>query len=79
MSASDVISLIGGGTGGTAIVLFTLWLTGLIHTKAAMDEKNATIQELKEQNRLERQRADSAVITGQVVRDVMISLHKELE
>jgi hypothetical protein len=79
MQIGDFLSLIGGSTGGSAIVFFILWMCGLIHTKAAMDEKKEEIAELKETIRLERVRGDSAVLTGQIVRDVMTTLHREIE
>jgi hypothetical protein len=79
MTLGDILSYIGGGTGGTAIVFFVLWLAGLIHTKAAMDEKKEEIGELKRALELERKRGDAGVLTGQIVRDVMTSLHRELE
>jgi hypothetical protein len=79
MSPSDVLSLVGGSTGGTAIAFFVLWICGLIHTKAAMDEKKEEIAELKEALRLERARGDAGVLTGQIVRDVMTTLHREIQ
>jgi hypothetical protein len=79
MTLGDILSYIGGGTGGTAVVFFVLWLTGMIHTKAAMDEKKEEIGELKRALELERKRGDAGVLTGQIVRDVMTSLHRELE
>ena len=60
-------------------MFFVLWLTGLIHTKAAMDEKKEEIGELKRALELERKRGDAGVLTGQIVRDVMTSLHRELQ
>jgi hypothetical protein len=54
-------------------------MCGLIHTKAAMDEKKEEIAELKEALRLERARGDAGVLTGQIVRDVMTTLHREIQ
>jgi len=79
MSPSDFLSLIGGSTGGSAIVFFILWICGLIYTKQAMDEKKEEIAELKEALRLERARGDAGVLTGQIVRDVMTTLHREIQ
>jgi dihydroxyacetone kinase-like predicted kinase len=78
MTIVEVLKLLGGSTGVSAIMFFTLWLTGQIHTKAAMEEKKEEISELKEALRLERARGDAGVLTGQIVRDVMHSLHREL-
>jgi hypothetical protein len=75
----QLLTLLGGGTGITAISFFVMWITGLIHTKAAMEEKKEEIAELKEALRLERARGDAGVLTGQIVRDVMTSLHREIE
>jgi hypothetical protein len=86
MTLTEIVQALGSGTGITAFSFFILWLTGLIHTKAAMDDKNRQLEkkdediaEYKEALRLERQRGDSVVLTGQIVRDVMQSLHRELE
>jgi predicted nucleic acid-binding protein len=43
-----------------------------------LSDKDIQIAELKEALRLERARGDSVVLTGQIVRDVMQSLHREL-
>lgn len=75
---TQLLQLLGGGTGFTAISFFVLWITGTIHTKAEMADKDAQIAELKEALKLERARGDSVVQTGQIVRDVMTSLRKEL-
>ena len=78
MTVTAILQLLGGSTGITAISFFVMWLTGLIHTKAELDDKQAQIDELKETIKLERTRGDSVVLTGQIVRDVMTSLHKEI-
>lgn len=79
MSAGDFIQLLGGSAGGTAIVFCGLWLSGLIHTKAAMDDKDEQIAELKQALQLERTRSDTLVATGQIVREVMSGLREELK
>jgi hypothetical protein len=85
MTVGEILKLLGGSGVSTAIVFTALWLAGIIHTKGAMDDKNKQlsdkdiqIAELKEALRLERARGDSVVLTGQIVRDVMQSLHREL-
>jgi hypothetical protein len=86
MTLTEIVQALGSGTGITAFSFFILWLTGLIHTKAAMDDKNKQLEkkdeeivEYKEALRLERQRGDSVVLTGQIVRDVLQTLHKEIQ
>lgn len=79
MDVSSILQLLGGSTGITAISFFVMWITGLIHTKAAMEEKKEEIAELKEALRLERARGDAGVLTGQIVRDVLTTLHREIQ
>lgn len=86
MTLDEILKLLGGSGATTAIVFTALWLAGIIHTKGSMDDKNKTIAEkneeiaeLKEALRLERVRGDASVLTGQIVREVMTSLHKEIE
>lgn len=91
MSAvSDVIAVLGGSGGLTAATFCGLWLTGQIHTRAEIDardaelervrgEKDAEIRELKHALGLERQRSDAGVLTGQLVRDVLGGLRREIE
>jgi hypothetical protein len=74
-----ILQVVGGGTGLTAISFFIMWITGLIHTKAAMEEKKEEIAELKAAIKLERARGDAGVLAGQIVRDVMISIRRELD
>lgn len=78
MTAGDFVQLIGGSTGGTAIAFFALWLTGLIHTKAELDDKDKQIEEYKQALAAERVRSDTLVATGQIVREVMTGLREEL-
>lgn len=79
MSAGDILSLFGGASGGTAVVFCVLFITGLIYSKSAYDEMRADRDDWKRIAELERARAEAGVVAGQVVRDVMISLRKELE
>lgn len=79
MTLSEVASLVGGGTGGTAILFFCLWMTGLIHTKGEMEDKDKQIAEYKEALKEERARNDSLQTTGMIVRDVLTGLREELK
>jgi hypothetical protein len=78
MAAGAIAQLVGGSAGGTAIAFFGMWMTGLIHTKAEIDEKNETIKEYKHALELERARSDSLQATGAIVREVMTGLREEL-
>lgn len=78
LTVSDVAQLVGGTTGGTAIVFFLLWLTGLIHTKAEMSYKDEQIKELKQALASERARSDNLLQTGSLVREVVTGLREEL-
>ena len=79
MSAGELLALFGGTGGGTALVFCALFITGLIHTKGTVDEKNEEIRELKHALELERQRSDAAVLAGLVVKDVMQGLRREID
>lgn len=76
MSAGDLLSLFGGASGGTAIVFCVLFVAGLIVPKSTYDEMREDRDEWKRIAELERARGEAGVITGQIVRDVMISLRK---
>lgn len=78
MSAGELLSLFGGTAGGTALVFCVLFMTGWIIPKPAHDDMRAQRDEWKRTAELERARSDAAVAAGQVVKDVMISLRKEL-
>ena len=79
MSAGDILSLFGGAGGGTAVVFCALFLTGMIVPKATHDEMREQRDEYKRALELEKARAEAGVVTGQIVRDVMTSLRKELD
>ena len=77
-TTGELISLFGGAGGGTAVVFCILWLTGQIHTKSAMDDKNKQIEKLERALEVERLRGDIQVQTAHVVREVMQGLRKEI-
>lgn len=79
MSAGDILSLFGGASGGTAVVFCVLFITGLIVPKGTYDEMRADRDDWKRIAELERARAEAGVVAGQLVKDVMVSLRKELE
>jgi hypothetical protein len=70
---------IGGAGGGTAIVFCVLFITGSIYSKSSYQEMKADRDDWKRIAELERARGDAGVVTGQIVRDVMLGLRKELE
>jgi hypothetical protein len=79
MSAGEILSLFGGAGGGTAVIFCALFITGQIVSRSAHEDMKAQRDEYKRALELERARADAGVVTGQIVRDVMTSLRKELE
>jgi hypothetical protein len=79
MSAGDLLSLFGGASGGTAIVFCVLFVTGQIFSKGAYDEMRADRDDWKRIAELERARAEAGVVAGTIVKDVMLSLRKELD
>jgi len=64
---------------GVAGIFCILFISGLIVSKATHDEVKAQRDEYKRALDLERARSEASVVTGQIVRDVMTSLRKELE
>lgn len=70
------------GSGGALVVMaigFYLFLAGLIVPKGTHDEMREQRDEWRRTAELERARGDASIAAGQVVKDVMTSLRKELE
>lgn len=86
MTVTDFITWVGGGGGSaTAVVMLYLFITGRIVPASRVDEIKqeregfkAERDEYKRALDAERSRSDAAVLTGQVVRDVMQGLRKEI-
>ena len=89
MSPADILTLAGGSSGGVALVVLALFITGYIvpgrrakeierYYKEQLSDVKEERDEWKQTAVLERQRADGLAATGAVVRDVMIGLRKEL-
>jgi ABC-type hemin transport system ATPase subunit len=78
MSAGEIMTLLGGTGGGVGLVMLTLFITGQVVPKSRVDEIREERDEWRRTAELAQQRAESAVITGQIVRDVMGALKKEL-
>jgi hypothetical protein len=78
MSIGDVLTLLGGTGGGIGLVMLALFITGYIVPKSRVDDIKEERDEWKRTSELERQRADASVAASQIVKDVMISLRKEL-
>lgn len=79
MSAGDLLTLFGGSAGGTALVFCVLFITGMIVPKGAHDEMREQRDEWKRTAELNAARAEASVAAGQVVKEVMVSLRKELD
>lgn len=79
MSVGDVLSILGQSISGTvALVMLALFITGQIVPKSRVDEVKEERDEWKKTAENERLRADAGVMTGQIVKDVFTTLHKEL-
>lgn len=79
MSAGDLLSLFAGIPGGTALVFCILFITGTVVPKGTYEEMREQRDEWKKAAELNAARADASVATGQIVRDVMTGLRRELE
>lgn len=79
MSAGDLLTLFGGAGGGTAVVFCALFISGMIVSRKTYEDMREQRDEYKRLAELERARAEAGVVTGQIVRDVMLGLRKELE
>lgn len=78
MSGADLLTLLGGSAGGTGIAFCILFITGMIVPKGTYDEMREQRDEWKKTAELNAARADAGVVTGQIVKDVMTGIRKEL-
>lgn len=76
---AELFTTIGGTSGGVAIVMLILFITGQIYPKTTVDDLKEEIDELKLERTIQAQRAEAGVLAGQVVKDVMLSLRGELQ
>ena len=89
MTAGDLFQLFGragAGVVGVRLVICALFITGKLATEKQLEQSNAETERMRAERdewkhiaELERTRADASVVTGQIVRDVMTSLRKELD
>jgi hypothetical protein len=89
MSASDIASALGPGgitAVGIALAMLGLFITGQIVPKSRIDEMKERLDEMREERdewkrtaEVNGHRAETAVLTGQIVRDVMQGLRKEIQ
>jgi hypothetical protein len=86
VTATEILTLLGGSSGTVAILMLALFITGHVVPKGRIEEMRGEIREAKEERdewkkiaENERLRSDASVAAGQVVRDVMIALRKELQ
>lgn len=78
---SSYLPLITGSGGALVVMAIGIWLlmSGQIVPKGTHDEMREQRDEWKRTAELNAARAEAAVAAGRVVRDVMVSLRKELE
>jgi hypothetical protein len=93
MSVGDILSIFGGTGGGIGLVMLALFITGHIVPGSRIQDIEKEKEELKaERNEwkkiseierqradVERQRADAGILAGQIVKDIMLSLRKEIQ
>lgn len=82
MGPGDLLPLwtaLGGASGGTAIIMLILFITGQVVSRPSHEEMRQDRDEWRRIAELERARADAGVVAGQVVKDVMLHLRKELD
>lgn len=79
MSAAELLSLFGGTAGGTAVAFCILFVSDMIYSRGAYNEMRTQRDEWKKAAELNAARAEAGVLAGQIAKDVMLGLHKELE
>lgn len=89
MSAAELFQLFGGagaGVVGVCILIAVLFVTGQISTKRQLDDAGRQLADMRSERdewkktaELERARSEAGAVTGQIVRDVMVSLREELK
>jgi len=94
MSPTEIIALLGGSGGGAVgLVMLALFISGHIVPKSRLTEIRADMRALREERDewkkiseierqradVERQRADAGVLAGQIAKDIMLSLRKEIQ
>lgn len=79
MSPAELLSLLGGTTGGTALAFCILFITRQIYPKGTYDDVCEQRDEWKRKAELSDARAEAGVLAAQIAKDVMLGLRKELE
>jgi hypothetical protein len=92
MSFTEILPFLGGSGGAIGVVMLALFITGHIVPKSRIAEINHEKEEIRaERNEwkqiaeierqradVERQRADAGVLAGQIAKDIMQGLRKEI-
>lgn len=71
MSVGDILTLIGGSSGGTAIVMLVLFVTGQIFSKSSYDDMKDQRDEWRRLYELEHARSEAGLIAGRIVADAL--------
>jgi hypothetical protein len=82
MTAGDIASALGPGgitAVGIALTMLGLFITGQIVPKSRLDEIKEERDEWKRTAEINAHRAETGVLTGQIVREVMQGLRKETQ
>jgi hypothetical protein len=79
VSLAEVLAAFGGSGGAVGLIVLALFITGHIVPRSALERAETDRDKWEKIAEMERQRADAAILTGTIVRDVMTGLRKELE
>jgi hypothetical protein len=92
MSVGDIVSLMGGSGGAVGLLMLALFIVGQVVPKSRIEESKADLEDMKKERDewkqianlerqradVERQRADAGVLAGQIARDIITGLRKEI-
>jgi hypothetical protein len=71
VSASDLLTVLGGTSGGVAIVMLVLFVTGQIYSKSSYDDMKEQRDEWKRLAELAGARAEAGILAGRIVADAL--------
>jgi hypothetical protein len=71
VSASDLFTVLGGTSGGVALVMLVLFITGQIYSKSSYDDMKEQRDEWKRLAELAGARAEAGILAGRIVADAL--------
>lgn len=92
MSAAEILGLLGGSGGTVGLVMLALFIAGQVVPKKRVEEEKQNTEEMKKERDewkmianlerqradVERQRADAGVLAGQIAKEIVTSLRREI-